>query len=486
MGPTKADASGLRARLDDIRQFDYHWHWEKDEWYPEGGFLEAGSRERCPLELFAHDYAGTVLVQDADFPYANQWDWVGAILADEAAAWDQAQPFVEKHFDHVYIQTLLRGFELLHGVAPGEFVRDYAELSRRVRAAYAKGLLAWLPTAYERGRLLRSVNIWTTRYATHHFDRQSKADQQRELDLMPPTFRFDYFLVLLFRLRQRDVAKWTLEALQDVAGEQVEPPRDPLHQGERYAEQARQRLAGWSFDDYLRYMDNIFEFFASRGARNLKSACCYKRSMAFHERSEADARRAFGRLVDRVIEAGEPAEDHAEDLAAFEDFAFFRAVQLARQRGWTFVQIHTGHTWRNEQEARPILLDELIGHFPDVTFAPLHGGKRFYEDVVELANRHENVVLDFTWLPIVAPELGAAAVRRFLETHPYRTAAGLDMANVEGSAGMSDRLRDLLADLLGERVAAGEMDADTAVGIARSVLHDVPRRAFGWDGSDQA
>ena len=30
----------LEQHLRDIQQFDYHFHWEKDEWYPTGGFRQ--------------------------------------------------------------------------------------------------------------------------------------------------------------------------------------------------------------------------------------------------------------------------------------------------------------------------------------------------------------------------------------------------------------------------------------------------------------
>jgi len=467
--------------LRDIRQFDYHFHWEKDEWYPEGGFREMGTRVRCPLELLCQDYAGALICGDPDFPVKPQWKFIGLAIEDEAAAWEIARPFVERQQTHPYLQASLRGFEILHGIPADEFVDSYWELSRRVRSAYRNGILGWLPAAYEKAHISRCLNIWTTRYATDHYDRLSDADQERERDLLPATFRFDYFLVLLFRYRQSgDIAKWVLEAIQDVTGEGAAPLSEPYRGPERYVAGVEERLAGWSFDDFLRYMDSIFDFFESRGVRNLKSACCYKRSLEFHRREEGDARAAFRSLMGKVVQAGEDPQQYEPQLRVFEDYVFFRAIELARQRGWQTIQVHTGHHNRKEkEEGRPIHLAELIECFPDVNFVLLHGGKEFYEDEVKLAAQFPNVILDFTWLPILSPELASKAMARFLGEYPYRTAAGLDMANIEGSAGMSAVMREALDEVLSALVHEGKMSEEDAPKVARSVLCDLPQRLFG-------
>ena len=391
--------------LNSIRQFDFHFHWEKDEWYPEGGFRQMGKRVRCPLELLCQDYAGALICNDPDFPVKPQWAFIGRVLEDERSAWEMARPFVEKHLTHPYVQASLRGFEILHGIPVEDFAGSYWELSERVRRAYFNGILGWLAEAYDKARISRCTNIWTTRYATDHFDRLSDEDQERELEWLPATFRFDFFLVLLFRYRQSgDIAKWVLEAMQDVAGEGVEPPSEPYRNPERFIAPIEERLSAWTFDDYLAFADATMEFFGSRGVRNLKSACCYKRTLEFHRREEREARAAFEVLKEGIVESGAPSAEYEDELRAFEDFAFFRSIELARRRGWRTVQIHTGHCNRKEQEeARPMHLAELIESFPDVSFVLLHGGKQFYADEIALAERFPNVVLDFTWLPLLAP-----------------------------------------------------------------------------------
>ena len=62
---------------------------------------------------------------------------------------------------------------------------------------------------------------------------------------------------------------------------------------------------------------------------------------------------------------------------------------------------------------------------------------------------------------------------------------GLDMANVEGSAGMSDGLRDFLADVLTELADDGKIDPADAGPIAESVLSGLPRKLFGRPDTSQ-
>ena len=70
-------------------------------------------------------------------------------------------------------------------------------------------------------------------------------------------------------------------------------------------------------------------------------------------------------------------------------------------------------------------------------------------------------------------------MKSFLETHPYRTTTGLDMANIEGSAGMSAVVREALHEVLSDLIDEGKMSQEAALSVARSVLAELPERSFG-------
>ena len=81
---------------------------------------------------------------------------------------------------------------------------------------------------------------------------------------------------------------------------------------------------------------------------------------------------------------------------------------------------------RSTQLGRPKLLEEVIRAEPDVNFIMVHGGKNYYKDVVELCRSYDNVTADFSWIPVLDPELGERMAYEFIREVPSRTtAAGL-------------------------------------------------------------
>ena len=49
----------IYQELKKIPYCDFHFYWEKDEWYPDRNFKHIGKRIRNPLELIFQDYGRT-------------------------------------------------------------------------------------------------------------------------------------------------------------------------------------------------------------------------------------------------------------------------------------------------------------------------------------------------------------------------------------------------------------------------------------------
>lgn len=473
----------IYEELKAIPYIDFHFHWEKDEWYPEGNFKNIGRKVRNPLELIFQDYGGGLFLSQKNFPFKTVWEFIGMAVENEKEAYRIFQPLFKKVSHESKIVPTLKGFEILYDMENLDLSNPshYWELSEKVNQAYRNGILNWLPVAYKKSGIKRCINIWTTRYAREHFDNLTEEEKEKERKLLPPTFRFDYFLVLPFRYKQTaDVAKWFREAVQDVNNLPVEQLKHPWEDGFLYNKKIEKYLSSITFDDYLKYVDNIFSFFAKRGVNYMKSACCYKRTLLFSERTEKEARSAFKKLKEEFIGNEKETEEFEETIRAFEDFIFFRCLRIGREKyGWDTVQIHTGHKNHDEETARPILLEEIISKNPDINFVLLHGGKYYYKDVITLCEKYKNVVADFTWIPILDPFLAKKMVKEFLKKFPYRTVAGLDMANIEGCAGMADINRRLISEILGELLEKGKIGSfEKAVEIGENVINKKPEQLF--------
>ncbi len=472
----------IYQELKKIPYCDFHFHWEKDEWYPDGNFKHIGKRIRNPLELIFQDYGGGLFLSFEEFPFNTSWEFIDFSRKNEEEAYRVVQPLFRKVSHESKISATLEGFKILYRMVDLDLSNPthYWELSKRVKEAYKNGILEWLPSAYEKSGIYKCMNIWTTRYAREHFDNLTGKEKEKERELLPPTFRFDYFLVLPFRYKETaGVAKWFWEAVQDINNLPVQRLKYPWKEGFLYYENIARYLKSISFDDYLKFVEKSFSFFAERGANYLKSACCYGRTLLFKERSEKEARKAFEKLKNEYVGSGRKTEEFEETIRIFEDFIFFRCLKIAKSYGWNTVQIHTGHKSKEEETARPSLLEEVIKKHPDINFILLHGGKYYYTDVIHLCRKYDNVIADFTWIPILAPSLAKKMVKEFLTEFPYRTVAGLDMANIEGCAGMAEINRRLISEVLSELIEEGKIkNIHQAIKIGENVINKKPKQLF--------
>ncbi len=80
MNAIKKDAKlQIHKALHNIPYCDYHFHWEKDEWYPNGSFKNIGKAVRNPMELLIQDYAAGELLGCEGFPRqktGGQWQFI--------------------------------------------------------------------------------------------------------------------------------------------------------------------------------------------------------------------------------------------------------------------------------------------------------------------------------------------------------------------------------------------------------------------------
>ena len=468
----------IMSFLQDVKYNDYHFHWEKDEKYPDGSFRNIGAAMRNPMELIFQDYGAGDFLACPDFEHKNQWEFIKICVNDEDHAYELARPFFNRLSDAPKLQATLKGFSILYDMPELDLSKPeiYYELSGKVKKAYSSGLLDWLPEAYRKSGINKCQNICNTRYVSEHFDNLSTAKRELEHKLLPATFRFDFILVLPTRYQQLEpVSKWFEEALEDVG---CIPSMSHKKTAYSTINRISKYLKTISFDDYLDYVNKVFDFFESHGIKQLKSACCYVRSLHFQERSEKDARLAFNRLKTDYFGTGKSSKEFEESIKIFEDFMFFKCLDIAVGHDWHTLQIHTGHC-ANESQGRPALLEELICKNPHINFILLHGGKSNYREVIELCGKYSNVYQDFTWIPILEPELATNMVYEFIKAFPYKTMAGLDMANIEGSAGMAEINRELIAQTLSRLISEGKIASlEEATKIGTNIIAGCAEKLF--------
>ena len=238
-------------------------------------------------------------------------------------------------------------------------------------------------------------------------------------------------------------------------------PNDPYH----FAREHKLDLN--SLDDYLVVLDRLMADAKGRGAACLKQVCAYTRTIEFRRVPRERAAAAFGLPRSELT---------PEQIRDFEDFIMWRITELAAKYDLP-IQIHTGQA--RIQGSNPMLLVDLIEANPRTKFILFHGGFPWVGEAGIIAMRYPHVWLDSVWLPTLSYSAAKRAFHEWLEIMPSsRILWGADSNTAEGVYGATELTRRCLAEVLAEKVAAGNLCEEDALRIGRQILRDNALQLF--------
>lgn len=217
-----------------------------------------------------------------------------------------------------------------------------------------------------------------------------------------------------------------------------------------------------SLDDYLAAVERLFQIARERGAVSVKTIRAYDRPLLFENVTKERAAQIFGHPASALA---------PQDIRAFQDFMMWRLVELSAKYDLPF-QIHTGHG--RLQGSNPLLLLDLIQQNPKTKFVLFHGGYPWIGETGAIGLRHwNNVWIDIVWLPTISPTMARRALHEWLETVPSnRILWGGDSNHPETIYASAALVRDVIADVLAEKVVREEIDEPEAMRIGRQILRD--------------
>ncbi|MGQ9649575.1 MAG: amidohydrolase family protein [Phycisphaerae bacterium] len=217
-----------------------------------------------------------------------------------------------------------------------------------------------------------------------------------------------------------------------------------------------------SLDDYVSVLDAMIADAKQRGLPCLKNTLAYSRTLEFRNVPKERAAKAFGRPR---------AELKPDEIRDFEDFVIWRICELAAKHDLP-IQIHTGQA--RIQGSNPMLLVDLIEANPKTKFVLFHGGFPWIGETGVIVMRHtSHVWVDSVWLPTLSYTMAKRAFHEWLEVMPSdRIMWGADCGHAEGVYGATELTRRCIAEVLVEKVAAGDLTEDQARRIGRQILRD--------------
>ncbi len=228
----------------------------------------------------------------------------------------------------------------------------------------------------------------------------------------------------------------------------------------------------YTLEDYVKSMRIVFEDALKNGMVAVKINAAYKRSLYFEKVPVETARKVFRTLINGNEDLVLPAKD----AKMLQDYMMFQLLDLSRKYKVP-VAIHTGiqaggtNTLGNSD---PALLTNLFYEYPDVNFVLFHGSYPYGGVVTTLVRNFKNVFIDMNWTYAISPSYAGRYLAEWIEAVPASKimAFGGDQRCVENTYGNLVVAKQVISDVLTEKVRTGYFSEKEALTVARMILYD--------------
>jgi len=231
-----------------------------------------------------------------------------------------------------------------------------------------------------------------------------------------------------------------------------------------------------TLDDLVSALNSAFKDAVSQGIVAVKSILAYNRTILYENVKEEEAREVYNKIMNSPGDKALPFDE----VKPLQDYMMHRVLDLADAHKLP-VQLHTGLNGGSIENAKPTLLINLFREYPDVKFILFHGAYPYGGELSVLAKKFSNVYIDLCWLYIVSPTYSERYLHEWLETVPTGKimAFGGDFLYVENIYSHLLFARQVVANVLVEKVRSGYFSEAEALGIAQMLFHDNAVRIFG-------
>ncbi len=232
-----------------------------------------------------------------------------------------------------------------------------------------------------------------------------------------------------------------------------------------------------SLDDLLKALNVGFTKGVAAGVVAIKVALAYRRPLRFEKVTRARAEELFNRLFQFPVNnkdfEGVAPVSWAE-ARPLQDYLMHQTIRLAIEHGLP-IQFHTGlqeGTGNFLGNSNPLQLVNLFCEYREARFDLFHAAYPYQGHLAALAKCFSNVYIDMCWMHVISPWAARQTLHEWIETVPANKifAFGGDYAFVEGVYAHSRIARDNVASVLCEKIEAGYLSEDEAIGLARRLL----------------
>jgi uncharacterized protein len=244
-------------------------------------------------------------------------------------------------------------------------------------------------------------------------------------------------------------------------------------------------IAIYSFTDYLKYIDTIFEK-RLNSIYGIKIGIAYGRDINFADVSSYDAEKAFGKLLNLKKYNWHKWHDSdnisIEDLRPFHDYMFHYFIKKAIDKDLP-IQIHTGMLAGIDNDisnANPTKLIDIILKYKQARFDLFHTGYPYSDELICMVKAAPNCYFNMCWMPYISKTLYKNILNLAIELIPSSKIFGFggDTAYVEISYAALKIARQLLVEVLYDRIKESYFSFEEALEFANRILSENPKKVY--------
>jgi len=354
--------------------------------------------------------------------------------------WDENAAFLNYTITTSYYQHFLEGIKKCYGYEKLEFTKENVEtLSKEISEKY-KNYESWFDECFVK------FNFQTM------FLDQYWAPHNSDIDKKYFSFVLQTNLLTSNITSAKSIYNATNEevlSLKEISGvESVE-----------------------SLTDYLCFAESLIKDAKENGAVALKNSQAYWRSISYENVSEQRANNLF----EKAPEITNPEKKELQD------FMFHWILDKAAELKLP-MQIHTGYLAGNGNQldnGKPIKLNNLLLQHRDTRFDLFHGGFPWTGEFVSFGKMFPNVYLNLVWLPQISKQRAVVTFNEMLDCVPYNKILwGGDCHFIEETVGSLEFGKQVVCEVLANRIESGKMDEKTAREIINAVFRENAIKLF--------
>jgi predicted TIM-barrel fold metal-dependent hydrolase len=233
----------------------------------------------------------------------------------------------------------------------------------------------------------------------------------------------------------------------------------------------RQNIPITSLIDLEKSLESEFQKALEDGFVTVKVGIAYSRILYFEDVEKSKAEKVFN-----TIYSNQNKEFSFDEVKPLSDYMMHSIIKLAKKYNKP-IQIHTGLQAGDGnfiENSNPTHLANLFLEYRDVNFILFHGAYPFGGELASLAKNFRNVYIDMCWLYIISPSYSERYLHEWLETVPANKIMGFggDYHNVENVYGHLLFAKEIIGNVLVEKVKNRYLAEDEALKIASMLLHD--------------